>query len=76
MLTRDDNSAETLSDREFANSRVFDAPPERVFKAWTDPTQLAHWWGPKGFTNTFEEFAALLEMGRPSGNASTNIAIS
>ncbi len=56
MPTRDDNSAETLSDREFANSRVFDAPPERVFKAWTDPNHLGQWWGPKGFTNTFEEF--------------------
>jgi len=28
-----------------------------VFKAWTDPDHLVHWWGPKGFTNTFHEFA-------------------
>ena len=32
-------------------TRVFDAPPEVVFKAWTDPKQVAKWWGPKGFTN-------------------------
>jgi uncharacterized protein YndB with AHSA1/START domain len=32
-------------------ARIFDAPRETVWKAWTDPTQLAHWWGPKGFTN-------------------------
>jgi uncharacterized protein YndB with AHSA1/START domain len=27
-----------------------------VFNAWTDPVHLANWWGPAGFTNTFEEF--------------------
>jgi uncharacterized protein YndB with AHSA1/START domain len=32
-------------------TRVFDAPLERVWKAWTDPRQLAQWWGPAGFTN-------------------------
>ena len=35
---------------EFVISRVFDAPCERVWKAWTDPDRLKHWWGPKGFT--------------------------
>jgi uncharacterized protein YndB with AHSA1/START domain len=25
--------------------RVFDAPPELVFKAWTEPEQFAHWFG-------------------------------
>lgn len=32
-------------------TRVFDAPRELVFRAWTDPEQLAQWWGPHGFTN-------------------------
>lgn len=31
-------------------TRTFDAPRERVFRAWTEPEQLAKWWGPKGFT--------------------------
>jgi uncharacterized protein YndB with AHSA1/START domain len=31
--------------------RIFDAPRELVFKAWTDPEHLAQWWGPHGFTN-------------------------
>jgi uncharacterized protein YndB with AHSA1/START domain len=31
-------------------SRSFAAPRERVFRAFTAPTQLARWWGPKGFT--------------------------
>jgi uncharacterized protein YndB with AHSA1/START domain len=29
-------------------SRVFDAPPELVYRAFTDPDQLARWWGPHG----------------------------
>jgi uncharacterized protein YndB with AHSA1/START domain len=31
-------------------ARVFDAPRELVFKAWTDPQRLKRWWGPRGFT--------------------------
>lgn len=31
-------------------TRVFDAPLERVWQAWTDPEQLKLWWGPKNFT--------------------------
>jgi hypothetical protein len=30
--------------------RLFDAPPQVVFDAWTSPERLARWWGPKGFT--------------------------
>ena len=37
--------------REVVITRIFDAPRELVFKAWTDPKQMARWWGPKGFTN-------------------------
>ncbi len=40
--------------REIVSSRVIDVPRERVFKAFTDPACLAKWWGPSGFTNTFE----------------------
>jgi uncharacterized protein YndB with AHSA1/START domain len=29
--------------------RIFDAPREDVWSAWTDPEQLAEWWGPGGF---------------------------
>ena len=47
---------QTASDREIISTRIFDAPRELVFRAWTDPAHLVHWWGPKGFTNTFHEF--------------------
>jgi uncharacterized protein YndB with AHSA1/START domain len=29
-------------------TRIFDAPREAVFKAWTDPAQVARWKGPRG----------------------------
>jgi uncharacterized protein YndB with AHSA1/START domain len=32
-------------------TRIINTPREMVFKAWTDPVQLAKWWGPNGFTN-------------------------
>jgi len=38
------------ADRELTVSRMIDAPRLLVFKAWTDPEQIARWWGPKGFT--------------------------
>lgn len=31
-------------------TRVFDAPVEQVWKAWSDPEYVKQWWGPKGFT--------------------------
>jgi uncharacterized protein YndB with AHSA1/START domain len=34
-------------------TRVFDAPRELVFQAWTDPKHLAQWFGPHGFTIPF-----------------------
>ena len=37
-------------------TRVFPVSRERLFEAFSDPAQLALWWGPNGFTNTIEEF--------------------
>lgn len=37
--------------RELTLTRVFDAPRDLVFKAWTERERLQRWWGPKGFTN-------------------------
>ena len=45
----------TTSDREIVIRRVFDAPRELVFEAWTDPEQVVQWWGPRGFTTTIQE---------------------
>src|ERR671919_1560212 len=35
--------------------RIFDAPRELVWKAWTDPEHFKRWWGPKDFTCPFCE---------------------
>jgi uncharacterized protein YndB with AHSA1/START domain len=44
------------SDREIVSTRLFDAPRELVFAAFSDPERLKHWWGPNGFTNTISAF--------------------
>jgi uncharacterized protein YndB with AHSA1/START domain len=36
----------------FEISRVFDAPRDKVWRAWTEAERLKHWWGPKGFVVT------------------------
>ncbi len=36
--------------------REFNAPRELVFKAWTEPGHLAHWWGPKGMQLSIIKF--------------------
>jgi len=36
--------------------RVLSATPRQIFAAFEQPKLLAQWWGPEGFTNTFEQF--------------------
>jgi uncharacterized protein YndB with AHSA1/START domain len=52
----------SIDARAIITSRVFDAPRDLVFEAWTDPKHLSQWWGPTGFTTTTSAF----EM-RPGG---------
>jgi uncharacterized protein YndB with AHSA1/START domain len=40
-----------VAERTLLLTRVFNAPRSLVFAAWTNPKQLAQWWGPTGFTN-------------------------
>lgn len=44
--------ANTPDSREIAITRFYDAPVQLVWDAWTDPKQVAQWWGPRGFTLT------------------------
>jgi uncharacterized protein YndB with AHSA1/START domain len=37
--------------REVVITRIYDAPRDLVWKMWTVPTLMEHWWGPKDFTN-------------------------
>jgi uncharacterized protein YndB with AHSA1/START domain len=45
-------------------TRVFDAPRERVWAAWTDPAQIAVWWGRRGWSTPAE--SVTLDV-RPGG---------
>ena len=47
--------AASSADREIVISRVFDAPRELVWEAWTDPKQAVQCWGPNGFSITIHE---------------------
>ncbi|GGF19875.1 SRPBCC family protein [Flavobacterium limi] len=41
---------------EIVTTRIVQFPIELAYSAWTEPEHLKNWWGPKGFTNTFNEF--------------------
>ena len=38
----------------FSFTRVFDATPEQIWQAWTDPDKAAQWWHPRGMTTPRE----------------------
>jgi uncharacterized protein YndB with AHSA1/START domain len=44
------------SENEILISRVFDATPDRVFRAHVDPKALAEWWGPEEYANTVDRW--------------------
>lgn len=48
--------------QEIFMTRMFDAPRELVFKAYTDPTLIARWWGLRQNTTLIDEMEA-----RPGG---------
>jgi uncharacterized protein YndB with AHSA1/START domain len=43
-------SVERRGDRELVVTRMFDAPPSTVFKAWSQPELFQRWWVPKSAT--------------------------
>lgn len=59
MTEEQDNGGVTIlstpSDREIASERIFEAPRERVFAAYTDPELIARWWGPRGTSTSVEQ---------------------
>ena len=44
------NSSKKEQEQRVLITRIFDAPRESVWKAWTDCDRLMRWWGPKDFT--------------------------
>ncbi len=45
-------AARSNDSNEIRITRLYDAPVSAVWDAWTDPAQVAQWWGPRGFTIT------------------------
>ncbi|MEH1897358.1 MAG: SRPBCC domain-containing protein [Nostoc sp.] len=54
-MSSKNDSTDAQSQREIVITRVFNAPRELVFQAWTDAKHVAQWWGPKGFTTQVTE---------------------
>jgi uncharacterized protein YndB with AHSA1/START domain len=61
-MTADKMSPTATPTKEVLITRIFDAPPEVVFDAWTDAKHMKEWWGPTDFTNPVCEIDA-----RPGG---------
>ena len=55
--------SEAATAREITITRVFDAPRELVWQAWTDPEHLARWWGPAGRTTPADSVTVDLRPG-------------
>jgi uncharacterized protein YndB with AHSA1/START domain len=53
----------TPTDREIHVERVFDAPRDRVFAAFTDPKLIPEWWGPRDTTTVVDHMDV-----RPGGS--------
>jgi uncharacterized protein YndB with AHSA1/START domain len=47
--------AQTAKKRDLVVTRIFNAPVDLVWKAWTDPALVMQWWGPDGFTSPSAE---------------------
>jgi len=61
------NSSADISERELVLQRIFDAPPEKVYRAWTEPELLKQWFAPLPWTTPHAE----LDI-RPGG---TNLTV-
>lgn len=46
----------SIEDKTMRTSRILPFSPSAIYAAFSSPELLAQWWGPEGFTNTFEVF--------------------
>jgi len=46
----------TTPESEIVSTRIFNFKRDLLFRSWSEPDHLKNWWGPSGFTNTFNEF--------------------
>jgi uncharacterized protein YndB with AHSA1/START domain len=55
MSQKRSGPATASTERAVLITRVFDAPRELVFRAWTDPATLGRWYAPRGCTLRFSK---------------------
>jgi uncharacterized protein YndB with AHSA1/START domain len=58
-----DSTPMTAADQQVLITRVFEAPRERVFRAWTDPDEVAAWYGPANMDAPRERITIDLRIG-------------
>ena len=58
-----DSNPATTADQEVLITRIFEAPREKVFRAWTDPDEVAAWYGPEHFDAPRERIRIDLRVG-------------
>ena len=58
------NDAASIEDRELVLTRLIDAPAEKLYRAWTDPTLIVRWFTPP----PWKTVAAELDV-RPGGSS-------
>jgi len=55
-MIRPGNTRNLPVDRTIRSSRTFSATREALWALFENPADLGAWWGPAGFTNTFQDF--------------------
>src|SRR5438874_5452429 len=58
-----DSTPVAAADQEVLITRIFDAPREEVFRAWTDPDEVAVWYGPEHMDTPREKIHIDLRVG-------------
>lgn len=67
------DKSNSVADRELVLTRMFNAAPELVYRAWTEPELLKQWFAPRPFTTPVAETdvrpggASLIVMRSPDG---------
>lgn len=75
---REETNMDSIESRSDSKRRLLAASPAEIFAAISDPTRIARWWGPAGFSNTIHTFdfipggSWLLTMHGPDGKNHPN----